>query len=168
MDSSTKNSLCHQINVFLQKYPAANTHQIKEFILSGSQGDCNLHGVSQNTLKKFILYQKNKFSQSGSCVKRLQGTGRPKSISGNKRIVSRITKSFTNKATPGQRTLALQLGICQKSVSNILRENGLHCFHKQREQSLSERHKVERVQFGKWFLNNFGADGNKGKWLKFE
>ena len=44
---------------------------------------------SQNTLKKFILYQKNKFSQSGSCVKRLQGTG-PKSISGNKRMIGSV------------------------------------------------------------------------------
>ena len=66
MDSSTRNSLCHQIHVFLQKFPDASTFQIKEFILKGSQGEVNLSGVSQNTLKKFIIYQKNKVTKSRS------------------------------------------------------------------------------------------------------
>ena len=125
METSTRNSLCHQINVFLQKFPDASTFQIKEFILKGSQGDVNLSGVSQNTLKKFILYQKNKVTMSGSCIKRLQGSGRHKSVSGSKKIVSKVVKSFSGKATPGQRAVALKLGISQMSVSHILKEQGI-------------------------------------------
>ena len=167
METSTRNSLCHQINVFLQKFPDASTFQIKEFILKGSQGDVNLSGVSQNTLKKFILYQKNKVTMSGSCIKRLQGSGRHKSVSGSKKIVSKVVKSFSGKATPGQRAVALKLGISQMSVSHILKEQGIQCYHKVREQSMSKKHMVDRVKFGKWFLQNFGSDGTKGKWLKF-
>ena len=153
MDSSTRNSLCHQIHVFLQKFPDASTFQIKEFILKGSQGEVNLSGVSQNTLKKFIIYQKNKVTKSGSCIKRLQGSGRPKAVSGSKRIVSRVLHSFSGKATPGQRAVALKLGIDQKSVSRILKEQGIHSYHKQREQSMSKKHKADRVVFGNPYFN---------------
>ena len=152
---------------FFTKNPAAPASDAKEFVLTGSQGDADLHNVSQNTLNQFIKYQKQKFSETGSCLKRILGSGRPKSVLGNKQIVKRCLKMFLNKDTPGQRSAALKLGINKQSVGNILKENGLFPYHKVREQSFTENHAKERVQFGKWLLKNLGSDGTKGKWLKF-
>ena len=108
MDKVTKQLVSSQIEVFLIKYPTASPAQIKSFILTGSQGECDLKDVSSNTLFKFIIYQRNKFMNTGSCVQRITGSGRPHSISGDKQTVKKILKSFQNKATPGLRAVGLQ------------------------------------------------------------
>ena len=87
MDSSTRISLCHQINVFLKKFPNASDFEIRKFLLTTPPGEVNLCGVFKHTLKSFIFYQRKKLSKPNSCLKRLQGSGSPKSVSENTRTV---------------------------------------------------------------------------------
>ena len=118
MDKVTKQLVSSQIEVFLIKYPTASPAQIKSFILTGSQGECDLKDVSSNTLFKFIIYQRNKFMNTGSCVQRITGSGRPPSISGDKQTVKKILKSFQNEATPGLRVVCFQLCIRESFNKN--------------------------------------------------
>ena len=114
-----------QIEVCLKKNPAASSSEIRDFIFTGSQDSVDLQNVSPNTLSQFIWYQKNKFKENGYCIQRVSGSGRPKNVTGDKKNVKQIVKSFLGKETPGQRTLAKQLDISLWSVTQILKENGI-------------------------------------------
>ena len=46
MDKVTKQLVCNQLEVFFTKNPAAPASDAKEFVLTGSQGDADLHNVS--------------------------------------------------------------------------------------------------------------------------
>ena len=48
-----------------------------------------------------------------------------------------------------------------------MKENGLKCYHKNREQSLSDQHKFDRVNYGRWLIENLGQNGSKGGWTTF-
>ena len=165
MDVSTRKNLILQIDVFVKKYPLASLSDVRKFIFSGSCVD--LKNVSKNTLTKFIIYHMKKIKKTGSCLDRSPGSGRPKNVTGKKENVRKVLKLCLEKETPGLRNVSKKLDISYGSVRNILKESGIKAYHKQREQAFTKDHKVDRVKYGKWLLNNLGKDGSKGKWLTF-
>ena len=152
MDGPIRKNLIHQIDVFVKKYPLASAKDVKRFILSGSCVD--LKKVSKNTLKQFIFYHMMKIKKTGSCLERVHGSGRPKSVTGKKQNVTKVLKLCLEKETPGLRSVSKKLDISLGSVWNILKQNGVKAYHKQREQAFTKDHKVGRVKYGKWLLNN--------------
>ena len=90
MDGPIRKNLIHQIDVFVKKYPLASAKDVKRFILSGSCVD--LKKVSKNTLKQFIFYHMMKIKKTGSCLERVHGSGRPKSVTGKKQNVTKVLK----------------------------------------------------------------------------
>ena len=88
-----------------------------------------------------------KFVTKHSCPKLVQnqvatGVGCincPRNFIRSKRITSKDLKSLSGKAAPGQKAVALKLGISQVSISYILMEQVIHRYNKQREQSIPKK-----------------------------
>ena len=144
MEKKTRDWIAKQMEVFLKKFPHSDLKKIREFLMAGSSRDFD--GVKKDTLFALIRRLKKKFEETGSCLQRRPGQGRPSSVSGNKSLVQRICRMFVNKETPGQRGAAKKFGISKTSVKRILKRKGIKSYHKVREQALQDRHKAARVQ----------------------
>ena len=80
-----KNRLKLEIDVYLTKYPAATSKDIKNFLFLGEPAQ-ELFTINLHALNKFILFQKRKFAESGatgSLLNNRVGAGRKKVESRN-------------------------------------------------------------------------------------
>ena len=136
MEKGTRDLIAKQMDVFMPKFPNASLQQIRDFLFSGQSGDEDLNTVGKNTLFRFIQRMKKKFIQTGSCLVRRPGSGRPAAVVGDKKLANQVSRKFLNKETPGQRSVAEMFNISRTSVRNILKTKNIKPYHKVREQAL--------------------------------
>ena len=146
MEKGTRDLIAKQMDVFMLKFPNASLQQIRDFLFSGQSGDEDLNTVGKNTLFRFIQRMKKKFIQTGSCLVRRPGSGRPAAVVGDKKLANQVSRKFLNKETPGQRSVAEMFNISRTSVMNILKTKNIKPYHKVREQALKPEHKEKRVK----------------------
>ena len=141
MEKGTRDLIAKQMDVFMPKFPNASLQQIRDFLFSGQSGDEDLNTVGKNTLFRFIQRMKKKFIQTGSCLVRRPGSGRPAAVVGDKKLANQVSRKFLNKETPGQRSVAKMFNISRTSVMNILKTKNIKPYHKVREQAPKPEHK---------------------------
>ena len=61
----------------------------------------------------------------------------------------RIKKLLVCKPHSCIRKVALQVGVCVKTVANVMKRNGYKAYHKNKVQNLTEVHKENRVKSAK-------------------
>lgn len=88
---------------------------------------------------------------SGSLSANMRDTGRPRQV----RIPDfdeDVLNAFEEYPSTSTRKVAHQMGVDRRLVWNVLHENDLHPYHKQRVQALSPGDYPLRVEFCDWFL----------------
>lgn len=158
-----RNRLKKEIEVYNSKYPAASNVDILKFLKTGNQ-PAELAEVKKNTLNKFIAYQKKKFNTVGFIQKHKGGNGRKKV---SKVVEGRIKRLAVNKSHRSSRKIASLVGVCHKTVANVLHRTGHKAYHKYRTQKLTDLHKENRVASAQALLNLYGQQfRNDRSWAK--
>ena len=154
MDKITKSTLKIQIEAYLTKFADPTLKDVKKWLFEGTTpGREVLSNINYRTLQSFINYQMKKFKNGKFCISHKGGNGRPRI---NKQKVKRVKNLILNKENQSSRSVAARVGICQKSVVNIMKRENCKAYHKYKVQKLTEVHKEKRLTFAREMLSKWG------------
>ena len=163
MHPDVKIKLKKEIEVFLEKNPESNVSDLRRFLKLGSTGDL-IAQFKKSSFSMFLKRNYEKFKETGSCSQHKCGNGRKKTAA---RTRARIKALVVNKKKRSLRGVAGLTGVSKSTVSNILHEDGCKAYKKYRTQKMTDVHKVRRVQFCQYLLQNWAKKPNEGStWFR--
>ena len=119
MDKIIKSTFKIQIEAYLTKFADPTLKDVKKWLFEGTTpGREVLSNINYRTLQSFINYQMKKLKNAKFCISHKGGNGRPRI---NKQKVKRVKSLILNKENQRSRSVAARVGICQKSVVNIMK-----------------------------------------------
>ena len=147
----------------MEKNPESNVSDLRRFLKLGSTGDL-IAQFKKSSFSMFLKRNYEKFKETGSCSQHKCGNGRKKTAAWTR---ARIKALVVNKKKRSLRGVAGLTGVSKSTVSNILHEDGCKAYKKYRTQKMTDFHKVRRVQFCQYLLQNWAKKPNEGStWFR--